>query len=114
MELHMPPNRILEFGQPLIDVVERQNKTYEINTVGMGGLAGMLNPAMDFRNALFGIKGIAETMVWEICDSTGERKDPILHCQRYKNYKHAYKGHKDITNKIKNGTLKFNGDGMPK
>lgn len=99
--------------EPLIIIAENEGKRYEVNTVGMGGMAQLLNPLMSLRNEMFGIRGCAETMIWEL-EPNNERKDPILHCQRYHKFSAAVKNHYKIARRIERGETKFfNGDGMP-
>jgi hypothetical protein len=97
----------------LIDIVECGDRRYEVNTIGMGGLAQFFDPMLKLRNDLFGINGCAETMIWEV-DADNNRKDKILHCQRYRKMASAVKGHTKIVNWLKNGCIDFfNGDGFP-
>lgn len=113
LNLNQNEEQNLVMGIPLIDRMECAEKRYEVNTVGMGGFAQLLNPCIGYRNELFGITGCAETMVWEI-DANDRRKDPILHCKRYRKYSSAVKEHHKIIQRITRGNTKFfNGDGMP-
>lgn len=93
-------------GEPLEDIVDIDKKKYRVNTVAMNYFASMVNPLLDLRNEMFGIKGVAETMIFD--------KGDIVHCQRYRKIESAMKRHKKLVNKLKQGnTSFFNGDGCP-
>lgn len=87
---------------------------YEVNTITMGKIDEATNPALRLRNDLFGIRNAGETMIWEVePEDTDKRKDPILHCQRYKTIKATIRGHRAVVNKLIDGKTEFfNGDGF--
>ena len=95
-------------GIPRIVFIMVVPKMYEVNTV-------LSNPILELRNSMFEIHTMAgETMVWEVDpEDMQKRRDPILHCQRYKTIKATARGHKAIANKLIDGdTTFFNGDGF--
>ena len=94
---------------PRIALIMVVPKMYEVNTV-------INNPTLELRDSMFGVPTMAgETMIWELDpDDTQVRRNPILHCQRYKTAKAMARGHKAIVNKLVDGdTTFFNGDGFP-
>ena len=99
---------------PKIAFVLVGTKMYEVNTISMGMLDEIVNPGMSLRNAIFGIDHHGETMIWEVdIETMQNRKEEILHCQRYRTHNGISKGHANIVRKMAMGdTSFFNGDGF--
>ncbi len=97
----------------LVDIVKCHGKSYEVNTILMTDFERFLNPMLDLRNDMFGIKSVGETMIWQV-DENNTRIAPILHCERYSEVKSIKPSHLKIVNEIKSGNTNFfNGDGFP-
>jgi len=101
---------------PIFDFVDCGEKRYEVHTVGMGGFAQFINPSLALRNEMFGISGVAETMIW-LVNEKNIRVDMmnILHCLRYNDYDRAVLSHHRCIDRRKAGDDSFFiGDGEPK